>query len=75
MRNTRNDTELFAGLHQLSCASCLRDEPKDPMPGWPLQGRFLVIGKAKLCSSCARELSKKIEALDSGSPNATLNAK
>lgn len=58
----KNDT-LFTGLHQLSCASCLRDEPKEPMPGWPLQGRFLVIGHAKLCFSCAREVLKKISAI------------
>lgn len=59
----KND-HLSTGLLQFSCASCLRDKSKDPMPGWPLQGRFLVIGHAKLCSSCARERSKKIEALD-----------
>lgn len=68
MRNTRNDTELFTGLEQTSCASCLRDEPKDPMPGWPLQGRFLVIGHAKLCSSCAGEIvrghAKETEAME-----------
>lgn len=45
------------------CAGCERQEPKDPMPGWPLQGRFLVIGKAKLCSSCAGEVLKKISAI------------
>lgn len=58
-----DDKSLFDGQHENQCAASHRQEPSSPLSGWPPAGRFLVIGKIKLCSACVREASKKLEVL------------
>lgn len=60
---TPKELELFNALRADSCSTCNRAEPKDPLPGWPNSGRFLVIRNGKLCFQCAREAMRKLQCL------------
>lgn len=57
------DPELFSALHHTHCSACQREEPPSPVPGWPLNGKFVVLRRVKLCLKCVKELSGKLETL------------
>lgn len=53
---------LFDAAKEIRCAGCWRVEP-GPLPGWPLNGYFLTVGRSKLCLGCLKEAQKKLEAV------------
>lgn len=48
--------ELFSALHHTHCSACQREEPRNELPGWPNNGKFIVLRRVKLCLGCAKEL-------------------
>lgn len=60
---TENPDDLFSALHHTHCSACQREEPSSPIPGRPLNGKFVVLRRVKLCLKCCRELRVKLDAL------------
>ena len=60
---TASRGDLFTALKSKTCSTCNALEPSQPLPGWPLNGQFIVIRNGKLCLGCAREVNRKLEVL------------